>query len=109
MIQNQNLETIMSTMRDKCSFVSIDRCSHPLCHRFFLFEEYSNQPGRALDYYNDGRITFCSCLCLGCNCEKNADRAIGWWCKEHLPKDCIINNSTTSFNFICGKCSRHCI
>ena len=105
----KNNEAIFSAIRDKCHLTSIDRCSYKGCHRFFLFEENLTRfHHHDVDYYNDGRITFCDCLAEWCDCSKLADLGIGWWCKEHLPKDCLINPHINRFNFTCGKCVKLC-
>jgi hypothetical protein len=103
--QLANYETILRTIRNISRYVSIDKCSFKGCHRFFYCEE--TDASMNIDYFNDGRITFCSCLANNCNCAKKADQGIGWWCKEHVPSSYKILN-TKNFNFICGKCIEAC-
>ena len=96
----ENTQFILNSIREKSKYASIERCSFKGCHRFFFFEEQSFGD---VEYYNDGRITFCSCLC---ECSKNADKGIGWWCKEHVPSNYIILK-TKEFDFMCENCANN--
>lgn len=104
-VQLKNSETIFSTIRETSKYVSIDRCSYKGCHRFCYWEEFWN--GRKydiIDFYNDGRITFCNCLADKCECEHDADKGIGWWCKQHVPREFHIEEFRSGFGFTCERC-----
>ena len=94
---------IVKTFNDKSSFCQLEKCSGLGCNRFWLFEEGDYDEG--VDYCNDGKLYFCSCMEDGCDCNKNADKGIGWWCFEHLPPTDF--KYTNGHHYICQKCVEH--
>ena len=102
-IREDTIKDILDLIRKQSLWTSLEKCSFDGCHRFFFFNEDNNYYGKDVEYYNDGRVTFCCCLCDGCECDKNADKGVGWLCREHVPENYIIINNE-KFNFVCHKC-----
>ena len=102
-----NSKRIFDTIREKSQWLSVEQCSHKGCHRFWIFEEQVvTQYDKVVDYYNDGRITFCNCICDKHKCDRKADQGIGWWCEEHVPSSYMILGTADDFNFVCNKCTK---
>lgn len=97
----ETIKDILNINREHSYWTSIEKCSFDGCHRFFFFNESYNM--KCIEHYNDGRITFCSCLRDGCECDKNADKGIGWWCQEHIPENYLVIDDK-NFSFVCYKC-----
>jgi len=102
----RNAKRKFDAIREKCKWISIEECSFEGCHRFFLFEENIDNDESDIEYYNDGRITFCQCICDKYKCDRKADKGIGWWCQEHVPSNYFSTGEGDDFNFMCDKCKK---
>lgn len=103
----RNTKIILDTVREKFDWIYIEKCSFKGCHRFSFFQEQNNEQN-CIDYFNDGRITFCTCSSCDKTCDLKADKGIGWWCREHVPSDYVIDESPPLFTITCGKCVANC-
>jgi hypothetical protein len=99
----RNSKRKVDAIREKCEFAAIYECSFEGCHRFWLYEEHGDLNNNDVDYYNDGSITFC-CGCDKYRCDLKADKGIGFWCREHVPSNFLVENEGDNFRILCNNC-----